>query len=196
MMRITTWTVTAALVMALAAARADAATIFTTTLSGLNEVPPNGSPATGSAIVTLDGDTLGVDVIWNGLIGGNPFAAHIHCCVPEGTNVGVAIGFPGFPATPSGTYSHVFNLLDPSVYTASFLTDFGSGTAAGAEAALVTGLFDGLAYVNIHNPEFEGGEIRGQLAAVPEPTSLLLLGSGLAAMAVRFGRRTRARRSA
>ena len=126
---------------------------------------------------------LTVDVTFSGLVGGTAAAAHIHCCTAPGTNVGVAVPFPGFPATTSGTYTHTFDLLDPSIYTAGltgFLTVFGGGTAAGAEAALITGLNAGRAYVNIHNATFPGGEIRGFAALVPEPASLALLGIGLA----------------
>lgn len=157
-----------------------AATIYQTTLTGANEVPPTGSPATGFATVTLIGDTLTVDESFSGLVGGVAAAAHIHCCVPAGTNTGVAVPFPGFPAATSGTYSHSFNLLDPSIYTLAFETASG-GTAAAAEAALLSGLNAGLAYANIHDATFPGGEIRGQLQLqrrVPGPptAALLLLG--------------------
>src|SRR2546421_529812 len=77
-----------------------------TVMRGINEVPPNASPATGTADITVNGDTLSVEVDWSGLIGGNPSAAHIHCCTPVGTNVGVAVGFPSFPSTTSGSYFH------------------------------------------------------------------------------------------
>ena len=153
--------------------------IFSGTLSGANEVGPTGSPATGFAVVDVDplADLLTVDVTWAGLIGGNPSAAHIHCCTLPGTSVGVAVGFPGFPATTSGTYHHVFDLTDPTIYTSAFLNNFGGGTAGGAEAALITGLTAGMAYVNIHNAQFPGGEIRALLA--PEPMSLALAALGL-----------------
>ena len=36
----------------------------------------------------------------------------------------------------------------------------------------------GRAYINFHTTQFGGGEIRGALTVVPEPTSLLLLGTG------------------
>src|SRR5438552_2964559 len=73
-----------------------AATIFTTTLVGANEVPPSGSTGTGSATVTLNGNILTVSETFSGLIGGSAAAAHIHCCVPVGTNAGVAVPFTGF----------------------------------------------------------------------------------------------------
>jgi CHRD domain-containing protein/PEP-CTERM motif-containing protein len=169
------------------------ATSFTihTTLLGINEVPPNASPATGSADITVLGDILTVDESWSGLIGGNPSAAHIHCCAPAGVNVGVAVGFPAFPATTSGSYFHVFNMLDPAIYTVAFLNGSGGGTAAGAEAALISGMLAGNAYVNIHNAVFPGGEIRGQVGPVPEPTTMLLLGSGLVGAGIRRYRRVR-----
>jgi len=151
-----------------------AATIFTTIQSGANEVPPSGSPATGSVVVTLNGDMLTINDVFSGLTA-SASAAHIHCCAPAGTNAQVAIPFFGFPATTFGTFNTTVDLTSAATYTAGFLA-FAGGTAALAEAAVIAGLNSGQTYANIHNANFPGGEIRGQLAlAVPEPTTGLLL---------------------
>jgi hypothetical protein len=134
-------------------------------------IPPNASTATGFADVLINGNFLTVNIFWQGLIGGNPAAAHIHCCIAPGNNVGVAVGFTGFPTTTSGTYTNVFDLALQSTYTSAFFNNFGGGTAAGARAALINGLNAGNAYSNIHNATYPGGEIRANLVATPEPAS-------------------------
>ena len=153
---------------------------FTATLSGANEVPPVVSPGTGETTVTLDAEaqTLQINVTFSGLTS-NTVAAHIHCCAPVGTNVGVATTVPAFPGFPlgvtSGTYSsQVFDLTQPLIYNPAFVTLQG-GTIAGAEAALIAGIQAGLTYLNIHTVNFPGGEIRGQLIPVPGP----VVGAGL-----------------
>ena len=98
---------------------AQAATLYTATLNGATEVPPNASSATGSATLTLTGDLLAVSETFSGLTGGPAAAAHIHCCVPPGTNAPVVIPFPVFPNTTSGTYSNTFDLTMASVYTSA-----------------------------------------------------------------------------
>src|ERR1700724_1094988 len=154
---------------------------FVGNLSGANEVPPVASPGTGLATVILDptAQTLQVNATFSGLTS-NDVAAHIHCCAPLGTNAGVATTVPAFPGFPlgvtSGTYSSVvFDLTQPTIYNPAFVTL--EGGLPQAEAALIAGIEAGQTYFNIHTMNNPGGEIRGQL--VPEPASLLLLGSAL-----------------
>jgi hypothetical protein len=117
-------------------------------------------------------------------------AAHVHCCVPLGTNAGVATTVPAFPGFPlgvtSGTYlSPVFDLTQPLIYNPAFVT-MQDGLSQ-AEAGLIAGIEGGMTYLNIHTSANMGGEIRGQLeflGAVPEPTTLLLWGSTVTGLAL------------
>lgn len=130
-------------------------------------LPPPGSSATGTATFTWDvaANTMRVDVTFVGLTTPDT-AAHIHCCVASPGNTGVATTVPTFTGFPSGvtsgTYSHTFDMLDPASYNPAFVAANG-GTAASAEAALLTGIEAGQAYLNIHTTQFPAGEIRGFL---------------------------------
>lgn len=171
-----------AAVVLVAAAPAHAILVYAGSMSGANEFPANGSTASGFSTLSLDGDLLTVDIVWSDLTSA-PVAAHIHCCTDPGSNVIVAVGFNPFPTDLSGSFNAVFDLLDAAIYTPSFLTSFGGGTAQGARDALVAGLNAGQAYTNIHNADFPGGEIRANLQLqVPEPASLALLLGGLAGL--------------
>jgi len=151
------------------------------------------------ALVTYDdvAHTLVVHASFSDLLG-TTTVAHIHCCADSPSNVGVATypgTFPGFiVGVTSGTYDSPspIDLTSAASYAASFLNNFGGGTAAGAEAALIQGLFDGRAYFNIHTSLYPGGEIRGHLSEVPEPGTLTLAGLALLAVAAGSRRRSRA----
>ena len=169
---------------------------FVGSLAGANEVPTVASPGTGSATVVLDptAQTIQVNATFSGLTS-NDVAAHIHCCAPLGTNAAVATTVPAFPGFPlgvtSGSYSSaVFDLTQPTIYNPAFVTLEG-GTIPQAEAALIAGIEHGMTYLNIHTTNNPGGEIRGQLEPVPEPTTLVLWGTMMAGLGMIRRRRRR-----
>ena len=166
-----------ALVIA-AALPANAAVLhYNCLLSGPAESPPNGSPGTGGAEVTIDNvaNTMRVQCTFSGLLG-TTTASHIHTptAVALSGTAAVATMTPAFTGFPlgvlSGTLDHTFDLTLTATYNAPFVTANG-GTAAGAEAALLAGIAAGKAYFNIHTQSVPGGEIRGFLQPFdPTPT--------------------------
>jgi hypothetical protein len=171
--------------------------VYTATLTGPNESPPNTSPGTGFAEIDFNttAHTLRVQVSFSGLQG-TTTASHIHAATPTpfaGT-AGVATTTPSFAGFPlgvtSGTYdSGLLDLTSPTSYNPAYITANG-GTTAGAEAALLAAAAAGESYINIHTTVVPGGEIRGFLTpAVPEPGSMLLLAtSAVAVLAYRWRR--------
>lgn len=176
----------AALCLAAGAASADIVT-YQTTL-GLETATATGG---GSATFTFDTVTniLHFDVLFAGLSTPTT-AAHIHCCLASpgvttlvpaagGTTgtIGVAVHPPslaGFPlGVTSGSYVADIDLDLAGSFSGAFVTANG-GTVDSARAAVLAGMTDGRAYLNIHTTANPGGEIRGFITAVPEPASFAL----------------------
>lgn len=138
---------------------ARAAILFSANLSGSQEVPSNLSPATGFGSVLLSDDQSSINVSLNfsGLLAAQT-AAHIHGPAAPGVNGPVV-----FPL-PLGQVSNAVFAITPA-----------------QAASLMNELF----YFNVHSQQFPGGEIRGQILAVPEPAPWGLVALGLAALASR-----------
>lgn len=173
--------------------------VYGTSLSGPNEAPPNSSLGTGTSLLTVDTDnqTMRIQVLFFDIVSGTS-VAHIHCCtaVAGAETAGVATQVPTFAGFPAGvafgSYDQTFDMTQGSSWNGAFITANG-GSPETAFSALVTGLNDGKAYLNLHSVDFPSGEIRGfYQTAVPAPAAVWLLGTAVTAlMGRRLGRRGR-----
>jgi CHRD domain len=146
---------------------AEAATNFSATLSGSEEVPPVPSDASGTAQFSIAGEQITYTVTLSGLA--NPVVSHIHVGA-AGVNGPVRLNLcgTGDPVPPCGTGDGV-------------LVSGTNGTTVGSPPItfdeLVTAMRAGETYVNVHTDDgvppsntgpgdMASGEIRGQI--VPE----------------------------
>jgi hypothetical protein len=173
--------------------RANAVTMFTATLTGSQEVPPNPSTASGLATfvlndamtaLTFSATIFGLD--FTGLQTPNPLdnliAAHIHAPAPPGVNAGVVWGFFGAPFNDNNPNDQVvtpFGIGVGGMISGKWDLLEGNTTTL---AAQLPNILAGNSYINFHTVQFPGGEIRGQINQVPEPAGLILIGAGLAGL--------------
>jgi hypothetical protein len=136
--------------------------LFHISLSGSQETPVNASPALGfgSGLLNASTDMVELSVYFNGLTA-PATASHIHVGAP-GVPGGVIVSFAA--VTPNTTFGSIIG--GPLAFPAANIPDFLAGNT----------------YFNIHDANFPGGEIRGQLIPAPEPSALALIALGLGAM--------------
>jgi hypothetical protein len=133
------------------------------TLDGAQEVPVVVTPATGSATITYDDvtNTLSWTISFQDLIGTST-DAHFHGPAAPGVSAGVLVPIP-----------HTDGLTADTLIGSAVISELNE-----------TRLLGELMYINIHSTFRPGGEIRGQVL-LPEPTTLVLMGAGLVAIARR-----------
>lgn len=119
--------------------------------------PPDRSGSGTGSFTLSDTGNFSYSISYSGL-SGNSTAAHVHGPAAPGFDAGVLFGLQG------GTFGQTF------------------GSFSGSQqltATQIDQLNNGLLYVNIHSANFGGGEIRGQITAVPEPSTwALMAGAG------------------
>lgn len=191
----------AALALAVAmTGAAEASTLFTAVLTNAQEVPPvsvTGRPvSSGLATLTLNAlqtqlsftvDIFDIDVTGTQTPGtsDNLTLAHIHRA-PAGVNGPVVFGFFGAPinnlvnSVPSAAVPVPFASGVGGTFTVTWDLAEGNNTTLTAE---LPNLLAGGLYFNFHTVQFPGGEVRGQILAVPAPAAAAVLGLGLLGLA-------------
>jgi hypothetical protein len=176
-------------------------------LNGAQEVPPRDTPASGVGSVLWNAGTgaLTVSLSFSGLTGltvpvpgtspsGPGAPSHIHAAAP-GANGGIVfplfdvpVGVTSFSFTRTFTAAQLDALVNPDLFTSTQLASFRAALNATVNAPAGT---PANLYFNVHTTTFPGGEIRGDIAVVPEPSTYVLLATGLGALGL-IARRRRA----
>jgi hypothetical protein len=121
-------------------------------------------------------------------------AAHIHASATAFTppaTAGVVWGFFGNPFNDNAPNNVVVTPFASGVggtFVGAWDLPEGNGTTLTAQ---IPNLIAGRSYVNFHTVQNPGGEIRGALQLVPEPSTTVLLGTGVLALLTLHRRRTR-----
>lgn len=149
-----------------------AATVFTASLTGEQEVPPVDTPATGAATLTLNDarDALAFDLSVIGIALTDFQGGHIHRA-PAGENGPIVVGFQG----PINDLDGDTTITGGDAgFTLSAVWDGieGEATTLGDE---VDALLAGGLYFNIHSTTVPSGEVRGQIAPIPLPAAGVLM---------------------
>ena len=127
---------------------------FFANLQGAQEVPANGSSASGVALITFNTSTKALQLYGD---------------------------YQGISATVTGSHIHSGALAGSTASVLVSLTNTGGTTGTLSGSAILsltdeTNLLDGKMYVNVHNASFGGGEIRGQVTAANSTNSFFING--------------------
>lgn len=135
----------------------------------------------GGGVLTLSGNTIHITGSFTGLSSAST-ADHFHGPAAPGVTANVLYGLQSI-STLGGTSGTINGDVT--------LVDFPAGGPTFTIAQQIDQLNNGLWYVNVHSQTFGGGEIRGQVLPVPEPSTfgLIALGLGGAWWLARFRRR-------
>lgn len=143
---------------------------------------PNPSTATGTATLMFDTDT--------GLLSISASISGISVADITFTDGGLVFGVAGPLHIHNGAVGSNGPVVVP-FNQESFFADNGMGgiTVSAMDIPFAIDLLDELTagnlYLNLHTLDYASGEIRGQLASVPEPASLALLAGLLGLVGVR-----------
>jgi len=153
--------------------------------NGAQEVPPVATDAFGILNLSLDTDTGLMQVT------GSVFGLHlVDITFPEGSGLEFGAAGPfhihNAPAGVNGNIIALFN--QASFYTDTFLGIDIDASDVPFPLEFVGELLAGNTYFNLHTLSYGGGEIRGQISAIPEPGTGLLLGMGLTFLGMRGSR--------
>jgi hypothetical protein len=134
--------------------------------------------------------------------------AHIHASptVTATTNAGVVWGFIGAPFNDNNPNDVIVTPFTPTIQNpnpvggtvfAKWDLNEGNNTTLTAQLSnILNNEFAGdlpRSYINFHTTQFGGGEIRGFLTVVPEPSTVMLFACGLVGLVAYSRRRLRAR---
>ncbi len=149
-------------------------TVYNVSLSGAQEVPSVATLASGTFQLTVD-DVL--DTVSFGLaalnLSGAVSGTHIHMA-PMGANGGVV-----FNMLTAGNFDSLGPIMAGPFALPNSFTVSGSNKSVGSLADMINAAPWNF-YVNLHTlPSFGGGEIRGQLAPVPEVGTYAMMALGL-----------------
>ena len=209
--------IASALLLSVLAGSAGAQTVLTATLNNASENPPTvpttagGQPRAASfgtanffidsaaSFMTFTATIFNIDVTGSQTadLNDNLVAAHIHAgpLVTPTVNGPVVWGFFGSPFNDNAPNDFSFTPFATGVGgTFSGKWDLGEGNATNLTAQLPN-ILAGRAYINFHTTQFTGGEIRGNIVAVPEPETYALMLGGLAIVAGVARRRGRGERA-